>query len=139
VPSGQSRHRGDRAEVQIALVSPGKMFHMRPLSETERGVLGVLLAMDFPGASELRAQVDSTVVAGSCACGCPTVDLVVEGDLPPARVTSRTPVTAEVDGVLGGGLIVFVDNGRLSGLEYYSVEGHLPSDWPDLARIRPSV
>jgi len=57
----------------------------------------------------------------------------------PARVTSRTPVTAEVEGVLGGGLIVFVDNGCLTGLEYYSVDGHHLSDWPDLARNRPSV
>ncbi|MCA0328429.1 MAG: hypothetical protein LCI03_00835 [Actinobacteria bacterium] len=123
----------------LALGSPGKMFRMRQLSETERGVLGVLLAMDFPGAPELRAQVDSTVVSGRCACGCPTVDLVVEGDVQPARVTSRTPVTAEVEGVLGGGLIVFVDNGCLTGLEYYSVDGHHLSDWPDLARNRPSV
>lgn len=112
---------------------------MRPLSETERGVLGVMLAMDFPGALELRAQVDSTVVSGRCACGCPTVDLVVEGDVQPATVTSRTPVNAEVDGVLGGGLIVFVDDGRLSGLEYYSVEEQHPSDWPDLTQIRPYV
>jgi len=112
---------------------------MRPLSETERGVLGVLLAMDLPGAPELRAQVESTVVSARCACGCPTVDLVVEGDVRPARVTSRTPVDAEVEGVPGGGLIVFVDNGRLSGLEYYSVEEHHPSDWPDLTRIRTHV
>ena len=112
---------------------------MRPLSNTERQVLGLLLAMDFPGAPELRAQVDSVVVSGTCACGCPSVDLVVESDVQLAPVTSRTPVNAEVDGVLGGGLIVFVDDGRLSGLEYYSVEDVTPSDWPDLPQIRPYV
>lgn len=74
-----------------------------------------MLAMDFPGAPELRAQVASTLVSGRCACGCPSVDLVVEGDVRPASVTSRTPVNAEVDGVVGGGLIVFVDDGRLPG------------------------
>jgi hypothetical protein len=115
------------------------MFHMRPLSDTERRVLGVMLAMEFPGAAELRAQVDSTVVSGRCACGCPSVDLVVEGDVQRAPVTSGTPVNAEVDGVLGGGLIVFVNNGRLSGLEYYSVEEQNPSDWPDLTQNRPYV
>jgi hypothetical protein len=112
---------------------------VRPLSKSERQVLGLLLAMDFPGAPELRAQVDSAVVSGTCACGCPSVDLVVEGDVPLAAVSSRTPVNAEVDGVLGGGLIVFVNEGRLSGLEYYSVEDETPSDWPDVAQIRPYV
>jgi hypothetical protein len=112
---------------------------MRPLSETERQVLGAMLALDFPGAPELRAQVPSTVVSGQCKCGCPSVDLVVEGDLPLAAVTSRTPVEAEVDGVIGGGLIVFVDDGRLSGLEFYSAEDSTPSQFPDLDRIRPCV
>ena len=112
---------------------------MRPLSETKRQVLGVMLAMDFPGAPELRAQVPSTVVSRFCNCGCPSVDLVVEGDVPPATVTSRVPVNAEVDGVLGGGPIVFVDDGRLSGLEFYSAEDSTPSEFPDLDRIRPYV
>ena len=112
---------------------------MRPLSDTERRVLGVLLAMDFPGAPELRAQVDTTVVSGRCACGCPSVDLVVEGVVPLAPVTSRTPVSADVEGEFAGGLILFVDEGRLSGLEYYTVEDVTPSDWPDLRQLRPYV
>src|SRR4051794_28343587 len=115
------------------------MLGVRPLSETERQVLAVLLAMDFPGAPELRAQVDSVVVSRGCDCGCPSVDLVVEGDVPLAAVTSRTPVNADVDGVLGGGLIVFVDDGRLSGLEYYSVENEKPTEFPGLEQIHPHV
>jgi hypothetical protein len=112
---------------------------MRLLSETERQVLGVMLALDFQGAEELRAQVVSAQVSRGCDCGCPSVDLVVEGDVPFAHVTSRTPVNAEVEGVLGGGLIVFVDHGRLSGLEFYSVEDRTPPVFPDLDRIRPYV
>lgn len=112
---------------------------MRPLSATERQILGAMLALDFPGAPELRAQVPSTVVSRRCNCGCPSVDLVVEGDVPLAAVTSRVPVNAEVDGVLGGGLIIFVDDGRLSGLEFYSVEDSTPSELPDLDRVRPYV
>jgi hypothetical protein len=112
---------------------------MRPLSETERQALVAMLALDFPGASELRAKVPSTVVSGHCNCGCPSVDLVVEGDVPLAAVTSRVPVNAEVAGVVGGGLIVFVDDGRLSGLEFYSAEDSTPSEFPDLDRIQPYV
>lgn len=112
---------------------------MRPLSDEERRVLDVMLALDFPGAPELRAQVDSAQVSKGCDCGCPSVDLVVQDDAPLATVTTRTPVNAEVDGVLGGGLIVFVVEGRLSGLEYYSAEDEKPSVLPALEQIHPYV
>lgn len=112
---------------------------MRPLSETERQVLNVMLAMEFPGASELREQVGSALVSRGCDCGCPSVDLVVEGDAPVAAVISRTPVNAEVDGVIGGGLIVFVDKGRLSGLEFHSAEDSNPQEFPRLDKIHPYV
>ena len=112
---------------------------MRPLSEVERQVLDVMLAQDFPGAIELRAQMNTARVTRTCDCGCPTVDLVVGGDVVLAAVSSRTPVNAEVDGVVGGGLIVFVDEGRLSGLEYYSAEDETPRSFPALDQIRPYV
>lgn len=112
---------------------------MCPLSEAERQVLCVMLARELPGAPELRAQVGSAVASRRCDCGCPSVDLVVEGDVPVAAVTSRTPVNAEVDGVMGGGLIVFVDEGWLSGLEFYSVEDSTPQEFPPLDRICPYV
>jgi hypothetical protein len=112
---------------------------MRPLSEVERQVPGLMLAQDFPGAVELRAQMNTARVVRTCDCGCPTIDLVVEGDPPLATVSSHTPVNAEVDGVVGGGLIVFVDDGRLSGLEYYSAEDQPRRSFPDLDQIRPYV
>lgn len=57
-------------------------------------MLGVLLAMDFPGASELRVQVGSAVVSRGCDCGSPSVDLVVKGDVP--IVASRGPRRATI-------------------------------------------
>ena len=112
---------------------------MRALSEAERRVLDLMLAQEFPGAAELPAQVGAARVARTCDCGCPTVDLVVEGDVPLASVSSRTPVNAVVDGVLGGRLLVFVDDGQLSSLEYYSSEDSPPRSWPDSDHIRPYV
>lgn len=112
---------------------------MRPLSDVERQVLDLMLAQDFPGAVELRAQMDAARVERTCDCGCPTVDLVVEGEVPLAAVSSRTPVNADVEGVVGGGLVVFVDEGRLSGLEYYSAEDATPRSFPSLDQIRPYV
>lgn len=47
------------------------------------------------------------------------IDLVTPEDSPSARVVSRTPVQAVVNGDgYDGGLLLFVDNGQLSALEY---------------------
>lgn len=110
---------------------------MRPLSDVERRVLDRMLGVDFSGAAELRVQAESAQVVRGCDCGCPTVDLVVGDDVPLAVVTSRTPVNAVVDDVVGGGLIVFVDDGRLSGLEFYAAADPMPREFPDLEQIHP--
>ena len=110
---------------------------MRPLSDTERQVLALTLSTDFPGAAELRAQAESARVVQECQCGCPTVDLAVSEDVLLAAVTSRTPINAVVDGVEGGGLIVFVDDGRLSGLEFYAAVDPMPREFPALEKIHP--
>ena len=112
---------------------------MRPLSEVERQVLDLMLGVDFPGATELRVQAELARVVRGCDCGCPTVDLVVGDDVPLAVVTSRTPVNAVVDDVVGGGLIVFVDDGRLSGLEFYAAADPMPREFPTLEQIHPYV
>jgi hypothetical protein len=49
---------------------------------------------------------------------CPTVDLAVDETAPAAGIGDRV-LEADVAG--HGGLIVFVDGGRLSGLEYWTV------------------
>ena len=95
----------------------------RRLSPEEQAVILALLTQDFPGADELRAQVPSAVVIGHCACGCATVDLRVEAG--PRALAS--PVQ---DGVLisagvrgrSDGVLLFVEDGRLSCLEISSVE-----------------
>jgi hypothetical protein len=105
----------------------------RPLTPRERSVLDLLLTADFPGAAELRVQARTARVTGRCACGCPTIDLAVDDAAPVAGVDGR--VAVEVD-VAEGGLIVFVDEGRLSGLEYWSVADETPAEFPPPERIR---
>jgi hypothetical protein len=46
----------------------------RPLTAREQAVLEALLAVDFPGAEDLRRQAAGVVVVGTCACGCPSID-----------------------------------------------------------------
>ncbi|HET6710630.1 hypothetical protein [Amycolatopsis sp.] len=103
------------------------------LTPNERTTLDTLLAADFPGAAELRAQAPTARVTGRCGCGCPTIDLAVAEATPRAQVESRVAVEAEVP---DGGLIVFVEDGRLSGLEYWTTADDPPAAFPPPEEIR---
>ncbi len=68
------------------------------------------------------------------------VDLVVSEGLPNASVVSRTPVQAVVDGDgYDGGLLLFVDDGRLSALEYWWVTEEVPDEFPPASAIGPPL
>lgn len=110
----------------------------RALKSSERAALDVLLAADFPGAVELRAQAPTARVIDTCKCGCPTINLTVDQAAPVADVTSRVPVQADVVEGQDGGLLLFVDDGRLSCLEYWTVDG-TPAQFPSPQQIRPTT
>lgn len=99
----------------------------RPLSTVERDVLlAILDARTFPGRDALRAQAETATVIGRCDCGCASVDLGVDPAAPRAT-TTRSPIPngATVLGKGGdplGGIMVFVDDGRLTLLEVFSYE-----------------
>jgi hypothetical protein len=105
----------------------------RPLTPVERAALEVLLAVDFPGAAELRAQAATARVTSRCGCGCPSVGLTVSETAPVAEVEGRVAVDADAP---DGGLIVFVDEGRLSWFEYWSIGDRAPAGFPPPDEIR---
>ncbi len=110
----------------------------RPLSRRERETLEALLAVDFPGVDALRAQLLGTRVTGRCACGCPTVDLEPPADAPPAVVGTSVPVEAKAHSRSGEGeglVLLFVDDGRLSCLEYAPLGDRTPSTFPPVHRL----
>jgi hypothetical protein len=109
----------------------------RPLSESERRILDALLSSPFVGALELRTQVEQAKVVGGCDCGCPTVYLEVPEETPPSPARG-VPVSADVAPVgdkLGGGILLFVESGRLSSLELFFYDRAGPGEWPSLDRI----
>ena len=124
-------------ESKTHLVAPAmriedRRLATRPLHATERAILELLLTADFPGVEELRAQARD-VEADSDGL---VVGLVARSDSPPARVITRTPVQANVDGDgFDGGLLLFVDNGKLSALEYWWVTEEVPDRFPPLSAI----
>ena len=113
----------------------------RPLSKPERLILEALLTLDFPGVAELRAQISRVQVVGACDCGCPTIDLEVPMDVAASPVETRArlaPVEGRVIPLAAeppGEIILFVDGGRLSCLEYVSYDDPSPSEWPSLDRV----
>jgi hypothetical protein len=113
----------------------------RPLNEAEHQVLDALLANEFPGAPELREQVPHVMVVEQCDCGCPTVNLYVPEGIPSSPVKTRSRL-APVEGhviPIGeepiGDIILFVDEGKMTSLEYVSYVDPAPTEWPDLGRI----
>lgn len=116
----------------------------RPLSDHEREVLETLLAVDFPGVAELRAQVPSARVAGSRTSGtAPSFDIAVAGNAPRSALTQKmAPIAAmafDADGEYTGEFILWLADGYLSGLEYAWITDETPETLPDPDSIQVSV
>ncbi len=115
----------------------------RPLTPAENAVLALLLGVEFPGVDALRVQAGSALVVGGCDCGCPSIAFEVPDDAPLASGLSSRLAPAE--GVVSpqgegvpGEIILFVDDGRLSYLEYVYYDAP-PKEWPALDRISVST
>lgn len=106
----------------------------RDLTEREREVLDFLLAADFQGAPALRVQARSARVTGVCGCGCATIDLEVDRETSPrAELAKRVPVEAfgkSQSPDAAGGLLLFADDGWLSGLEIWFTSDEPPREFP---------
>ena len=117
----------------------------RPLSEPERSILETMLAMEFPGVAELRAQLADVRVIGKCHCSCPTVDLLVPPESPPSNVETRAFLAPVVGHVLPidddetQEILVHVGDGRLTRLAYVSSDDPWPTEWPPIHRLSVSV
>ncbi len=106
-------------------------------------MLALLLGVEFPGVDALRVQAGSALVVGGCDCGCPSIAFEVPDDAPLASGLSSRLAPAE--GVVSpqgegvpGEIILFVDDGRLSYLEYVYYDAP-PKEWPALDRISVST
>ncbi|WP_141137496.1 hypothetical protein [Blastococcus mobilis] len=111
---------------------------VRPLTSSELALLDALLRHDFHGVHELRVQAHQVCASPGCTCGCGSLDLQVPDTVPRSPACSPVPVEGTVVGADGepiGGLLLFVDGGRLSGLEVYSLDDDpLPMPHPDRVR-----
>jgi len=111
---------------------------VRPLASNERELLDALLRREFPGVGELRLQARQTSASPGCTCGCGTIALHVPDDSPRSSASHLVPVEGTVvtaEGEPIGGLLLFVDDGRLSSLEVYAYgDDPLPMPRPEQVR-----
>jgi hypothetical protein len=94
----------------------------RPLKDEERRLMEWLLQHGEPEAVAYLAQLDRTSVVSRCDCGCPSVDLAVDGRA--ASSSGPSDMLGDVIGVspegVDVGVILHARGGLLSELEIYS-------------------
>ncbi|MFE7751910.1 hypothetical protein [Streptomyces sp. NPDC057428] len=113
------------------------------MSPSEKAVAELVLAHDFPGAAELRAQVDHVQVVAMWGEHSASVDLRLRGDAPRSPVPSGVvPVDATVvdpTGELFGEILLWATEGYLSAIEYAWYGDEPPSALPDTDMITTEV
>lgn len=119
---------------------PGRFPESRPLSDCEEHLIEWLLAHGTNEAAAYRDQLPQVQVVSRCSCGCPTIDLTVNGRQPvpgtPSVVLSdcvgRSPEGVRCEIILHARV-------GLSELEVYSLEGKSPFSLPDIESIAASA
>jgi hypothetical protein len=109
----------------------------RPLAPDEQALLRHLLSVPLAGADMLRRQLDTEIAASPWSGTGPSLDLLVPDSAPPAQLPDGPlPLDATVigaDGEFAGELLIWVENGRLSAIEYAWITDAPPAGLPDVA------
>jgi hypothetical protein len=113
----------------------------RALTDRERAMLTHLLSVSFDGAADLLAQLPFTQATGSwgTTVNSPSIDLQVSptvrsADCPDGPIPIEANVYDEA-GEYVGEFLVWVENGRLSALEYATISDEAPTELPDPAQV----
>lgn len=103
----------------------------RSLTLEEENLLRWILEHGSEEARSFLPQIEGMKAVRSCICGCPTIRLVVAANLPLGCLpTSRIVCDLEGDTAKGElvGVLLFQDDGKLSELEAYSIDGMILSE-----------
>ncbi|MBF6088101.1 hypothetical protein IU438_11330 [Nocardia cyriacigeorgica] len=100
-----------------------------------------MLSTRAPGSSEYLAQVPYARVVATWGVGSPSVDVAVEPGAAPASVSMEgilaSGAVSDRNGTPIGEVILWVEGGRLSGIEYAWYTEKRPHSLPDPSLIRP--
>jgi hypothetical protein len=99
-----------------------RLADKRPLTTEERTLLDWLVAHGLPNARRYAAQLGRVTVASRCTCGCPTIDLAVDGN----QTSWASELIADAEGRspegISVGVILYCREGQLSELEVYPID-----------------
>jgi hypothetical protein len=111
--------------------APSQDEYPRPLTDREAEILDFLLGLEDDRLAPLREQARTAVVAGTCACGCATVDLAVDRNSgTPANLCSPVvSADSRANDLPAVGLLLFLDEGWLSLLEIWYIDAP-PAEFP---------
>lgn len=109
-----------------------------PLSAIVHDTLEALLSGENPVSRALRRQLPFTEMKKDCPCGCASVGLWVDttkvGPAPPHD--GRPAVSGDyVDTDAYAGVLVWTDDGYLTGLEVHTWQEEPIRSWPDLDHL----
>jgi len=94
----------------------------RPLTTDERMLLEWLIANGSPSAAKYAPQILRVSAVSRCTCGCPTIDLAVDGK----HVDGSSELVADFVGKSPEGILVGVilhcRGGQISELEVYAMD-----------------
>ena len=94
---------------------------IRPLTTDERILLEWLIANGSPSAKKYAPQTPRVSVVSRCTCGCPTIDLAVDGK----HVDGGSELVADFVGKapegIQVGVILHCRGGQISELEVYAM------------------
>ncbi|WP_322780735.1 hypothetical protein [Frankia sp. Cas4] len=115
----------------------------RPLNSAEHALLERILVVNYPGVAQLRAQLCRVRVVALWSRGSVSVDFRVFSDAPRSDLASGViPVDAAVvtsNGQLVGEILIWVEIGYLSALEYAWYGDEMPASLPNPENIVVTV
>src|SRR5271154_1232364 len=109
-----------RKSSSIATESP------RPLTAEETALLRWMIEHGVDEAKEFFPQIQAIRATRGCKCGCPSICLHVDENAGPVAFCEQKIISDQIGRTAKGelvGVMLFQENGKLSELETYSVDG----------------
>ncbi len=110
----------------------------RELTPDESALIHWMLKNGCSNLDEYVDQLSHATVCRKCACGCPSIDLSIDGKTPDYSIGLSVLADYQWKPSSGGlmGAFVFARKGQLSGLEIYSQDGcEIPSCIPSPSEL----
>ena len=111
----------------------------RPLTQEEVHLIKWLIENRQAGSEDFLSQIDHLQVVSRCGCGCASVDFSFDGVEPNRKggLDDFSNWYWGTEGIDLSGVFAFARDGRLAGIEVWSVDGsRTPTELPKTTDLR---